>query len=357
MAHRDAYLNASNGLLKKNSTLMTRDKRELIIQLILEHKKGASINSLKKRLSTIDNYTKKCDVLELNGQPPRLIVKPEIGEDGGMPSIDSMRAYSCVEEAFDVIKGEHYDNEHCRGVTLFKCVAENYVNIPREFCKVFTDTCPYCLETIKTKKQRTAGHQPIIKRGLGKRGPNHVHIITMGGTIDKDYPRLTSGYAFEFGEEPAVSRILNAHPNLGISHDVTSVCKKDSQEIDDADRRKLMFEILRIVGETNEGGTMPSRKRIVVTHGTDTMIETAKYVQEQLGQNPPENNMQISIAFTGATKPERFVDSDAAFNLGSAISVTAFCNEGISVMICMNGNVAAADKCGRLESGVFCATE
>jgi L-asparaginase len=180
---------------------------------------------------------------------------------------------------------------------------------------------------------------------------NHVHIITMGGTIDKDYPRLTSGYAFEFGEEAAASRILKNHPNLGLTYEITSVCSKDSQEIDDDDRKKLMLEIRRIVGSTN-GGTESSKIRIVVTHGTDTMIETAKYVQKQLRDDSP-GSMQISIAFTGATKPERFVDSDAAFNLGSAISLTAVHHKGISVMICMNGNVAPADQCGRHENGVF----
>ena len=72
---------------------------------------------------------------------------------------------------------------------------------------------------------------------------NHVHVLTMGGTIDKDYPRLTSGYAFEFGDEAAASRILNAHPNLGITFDVTSICKKDSLEVTDDDR-KLLFDAI-----------------------------------------------------------------------------------------------------------------
>jgi len=43
-----------------------------------------------------------------------------------------------------------------------------------------------------------------------------VHILTMGGTIDKDYPRLTAGYAFEFGDIPAAKHILDNHPNLDI---------------------------------------------------------------------------------------------------------------------------------------------
>ena len=47
-------------------------------------------------------------------------------------------------------------------------------------------------------------------------GPD-VYIFTMGGTIDKDYPRLTAGYAFEFGDIPAAKHILDHHPNLGIT--------------------------------------------------------------------------------------------------------------------------------------------
>ena len=47
-----------------------------------------------------------------------------------------------------------------------------------------------------------------------------VHILAMGGTIDKDYPRLTAGYAFEFGDIPAAKHILDNHPNLGITYQV-----------------------------------------------------------------------------------------------------------------------------------------
>ena len=183
---------------------------------------------------------------------------------------------------------------------------------------------------------------------------NHVHIITMGGTIDKDYPRLTSGYAFEFGEDAAATRILKAHPNLGIKYDVVCVCKKDSQEIDEKDRQNLLLEIIRFSDETSS--TDRSYERIVVTHGTDTMIETARYIQEKI-QSHPTITKNISIAFTGATKPERLVDSDAVFNLGSAISITAQPVNGLSVMICMNGNVSSAEKCVRIENGVFCQVD
>ena len=60
---------------------------------------------------------------------------------------------------------------------------------------------------------------------------DHVHVLTLGGTIDKDYPKLTSGYAFEFGEKSAAERILKNHPNLSITYTFKSICKKDSLQI------------------------------------------------------------------------------------------------------------------------------
>ena len=181
-----------------------------------------------------------------------------------------------------------------------------------------------------------------------------VHVFTLGGTIDKDYPKLTSGYAFEFGDESAAQRILQGHPNLGISYKIMSVCKKDSLEITTAkDRRNLLAEIK----SATEMRTYKSDVlRIVVTHGTDTMIETAKYIKKGLLEDEDFVHYaqpQYVIAFTGATKPERFVDSDASFNVGCAVAATACCEPG-SVLICMNGNVIPVEQCERdEESGLF----
>jgi L-asparaginase len=173
----------------------------------------------------------------------------------------------------------------------------------------------------------------------------HVHIFSMGGTIDKDYPRLTAGYAFEFGDEPAASRILKAHPNLGITFDVKSICRKDSLDITDDDRG-LLFDAIRDILERRSASSQ--HVRIVITHGTDTMIETAQYVQNHLMKD-----YSVVLAFTGATKPEKFIDSDASFNLGCAIAATSVCSVG-SIVICMNGNVVPAEKCIReVESGLF----
>ena len=71
----------------------------------------------------------------------------------------------------------------------------------------------------------------------------------------------------------------------------------------------------------------------------DTMVDTATYIQERIEAN------SAVVAFTGATKPERFVDSDASFNVGLAVGTTSIYRSG--VFIAMNGNVILAEKCFR----------
>ena len=172
-------------------------------------------------------------------------------------------------------------------------------------------------------------------------------MVTLGGTIDKDYPKLTSGYAFEFGDQSAAERILKAHPNLGISYKIKSICKKDSLEITSDDRRDLVSYIITTI---KYHPIYLELLRIVVTHGTDTMIETAMYIKNSLSE---EDRARVVIAFTGATKPERFVDSYASFNVGCAVAATSCCKPG-SVVICMNGNVIPVEQCVRDEaSGLF----
>ena len=101
----------------------------------------------------------------------------------------------------------------------------------------------------------------------------HITFVQTGGTIDKDYPRLMAGYAFEI-TEPAVGRILK-QVNCGFTHDVVTVCRKDSQDIAVEDRQAIV-EAVRRARDCD---------KFIVTHGTDTMIETAEYVAAAKGKN------------------------------------------------------------------------
>lgn len=143
-----------------------------------------------------------------------------------------------------------------------------------------------------------------------------ILFIQTGGTIDKDYPKNKGGYAFEFGE-PASIRILEKL-NPSFDYDIVTVFQKDSLEISNEDRRKL----LNLIESTEENS-------IIITHGTDTMLETAKYLDEQL-----KNKL---IIITGAMRPERFSNSDASTNLGCAIGAVNVLDSGI--FIAMHGIV------------------
>ena len=90
-----------------------------------------------------------------------------------------------------------------------------------------------------------------------------ITIIAMGGTIDKDYPRSAGGYAFEI-DEPAAGRVLSdLPPNVSVPHVIVSVCRKDSTEINAADRQALCDAV----------ASVPPGGRVVVTHGTDTLVD------------------------------------------------------------------------------------
>ena len=186
---------------------------------------------------------------------------------------------------------------------------------------------PQCL--LASANRRDLAKVRAASVQLGTSGSDEdVLVVGMGGTIDKDYPRTTLGYAFEI-DEPAAERILDTATAIGISYAVLSICKKDSTEIVDADRDGLVEQV-----------RTSSASRVVVTHGTDTMIETARYL---LATGAAAGK---AIAFTGAMKPERFKDSDASFNFGGAVAATSLLPPG-SVVVCMGGNVIPASVCER----------
>jgi L-asparaginase len=156
-----------------------------------------------------------------------------------------------------------------------------------------------------------------------------ITVITTGGTIDKEYP-CQGGYAFEFGETSAAARIIETVlPCTCLDVAFVPVCQKDSTEITASDRMLLSSAIRAARGD-----------RIVVTHGTDTLIRSAQIVQQS---NAAAGKR---VVFTGAMQPERFRDSDASFNLGGAIAATEILPSG-SVFICMGGRVIPANECVR----------
>lgn len=142
-----------------------------------------------------------------------------------------------------------------------------------------------------------------------------IKFVTTGGTIDKIYFDAIS--QFEVGESP-ISNILN-EGLVSFDYDVVSMFQKDSLEITDEDRLTLRDYI-----ENDDAGVY------VITHGTDTMVDTAKVLSSVAGK---------TIVLTGSLSPARFRTTDAVFNIGMAVGAVQSLQPGI--YIAMNGQVFA----------------
>ncbi len=140
-----------------------------------------------------------------------------------------------------------------------------------------------------------------------------IKIFTTGGTIDKTYFDQKSSY--QVGE-PQASGVLE-RANVVVDYEVVPIMQKDSLDLDDSDREKI-----RAIIESDPA------ERAVVTHGTDTMIETASHLQQVSGK---------TIVLTGSMYPAQYRDSDAVFNLGCALIAAQILGPGI--YIAMNGRL------------------
>ena len=140
-----------------------------------------------------------------------------------------------------------------------------------------------------------------------------LEIFTTGGTIDKVYFDAKS--TFEVGESSILEVLREA--NLCIDYQITPLLRKDSLELTDKDRALVRQAVLD-----------STASQIVITHGTDTMIATAKALAAIPGK---------TIILTGSMQPARFRLTDAVFNVASAMMAAQTLLEG--VYIAMNGRI------------------
>lgn len=143
-----------------------------------------------------------------------------------------------------------------------------------------------------------------------------IRIFTTGGTIDKIYFDANSD--FEIGD--TLLPELLTESNIHDGYAITELLRKDSLEITDEDRQS----IVKAVAACQE-------ERVLITHGTDTMADTAQALQSVTGK---------TIVLFGAMQPARMRHSDSLFNLGFAWSAAQLLSEG--VYIAMNGEVFEA---------------
>src|SRR3569832_291318 len=161
---------------------------------------------------------------------------------------------------------------------------------------------------------RTANQRVRTSQGTRltrRRSPMRIKFFTTGGTIDKVYFDAKS--EFEVGPPQELEVVRDAH--VTFEYDIESILRKDSLDMTEADRQLVCRRV-----EAD-----PARM-IVVTHGTDTMVETALALKAIAGK---------TIVLTGSMQPARFRVSDATFNIGAAIGAVQCLAEGVYIV--MNG--------------------
>ncbi len=140
-----------------------------------------------------------------------------------------------------------------------------------------------------------------------------LRIITTGGTIDKIYFDQKSEY--QVGQ-PQIDQVLR-DSNVAFDFEITPLLRKDSLELTEEDRQLIRATVLA-AGE----------REVVVTHGTDTMVETARALRGIPGK---------VVVLTGAMQPAIFRMTDAVFNIAAAVTAVQLLPEG--VYIAMNGHI------------------
>ena len=156
-----------------------------------------------------------------------------------------------------------------------------------------------------------------------------ILILVTGGTFDKEYNELTGELFFK---DTHVGEMLSLGRNL-VPTVVQTLMMKDSLQMTDEDRRVIADHCKRV-----------KQHHIIITHGTDTMVETAVFLNREI--------IDKTIVLTGAMVPYKFGSSDGLFNLGSAMALVQTLKEGI--YIAMNGRYFhPANVRKNKEDGVF----
>ena len=145
-----------------------------------------------------------------------------------------------------------------------------------------------------------------------------ILVLTTGGTIDKIYFDALSDY--KVGES-VVAKLLQIG-GVRRPFRIEEVTRKDSLELEDRDRALIRERVVAA-----------PESHIVITHGTDTMTDTASALDGITGK---------TIVLVGALAPARFGESDASFNLGMAFATAQIAGPGI--YISMSGSVFRADQ-------------
>jgi L-asparaginase len=157
--------------------------------------------------------------------------------------------------------------------------------------------------------------------------PEPVRLFVTGGTFDKEYNELTGALFFRDTHLPEMLRLGRSR----IAVSITTLMMIDSLDMTAADRARIVDECARA-----------AESRILITHGTDTMTETAAALAANKPSSDGGTGKDKTIVLTGAMVPYAFGSSDGLFNLGSALSFVQALPAG--VYIAMNGRCFNWDR-------------
>ncbi len=156
-----------------------------------------------------------------------------------------------------------------------------------------------------------------------------IRLLVTGGTFDKEYNEITGDLFFKSTHVPEI--LEDGRCALDVT--VTELMMVDSKDMDDEHRMAILREVL-----------LADEDRIVITHGTDGMVETALYLAGR--------GLDKSVVITGAIIPFAFGISDSPFNLGSALAFVQVVPPGVYVV--MNGRLFEANNVRKeVETGTF----
>lgn len=156
-----------------------------------------------------------------------------------------------------------------------------------------------------------------------------IRVIVTGGTFDKTYDEIHGRLSFGTTHLPEMLRLGRSR----VETTIETLMMIDSLDMTEADRARIAESCRRC-----------PESRIVITHGTDTMVETAGVVAQAMSDK--------TVVLTGAMVPYAFGSSDGLFNLGSALSFAEVLPPG--VYIAMNGQHFPWDRVRKnRETGVF----
>lgn len=147
---------------------------------------------------------------------------------------------------------------------------------------------------------------------------NQIRLFVTGGTFDKEYDELTGRLFFR---DTHVSEMLRLG-RCGLAVEIQTLLMMDSLDMMDQDRALILTNCQNCPED-----------RILITHGTDTMEQTARV----LGSAHVAGNLRKTVVLTGAMIPYAFGSSDGLFNLGAALAFTQTLSNG--VYVAMNGQV------------------